>query len=286
MHAGWNALGKGRVPTAAFFLVASLGGLVLLVAVPILYPRVVAGAGRIDIALVCAAGLFEAIYMGSLARGYRAGDLSIVYPLARAVPAITVAFGSVLLGRAEAIPAGCWAGSILIVAGCILLPKTRLGNFRLRDYANKPFLYAMLAAVGTTGYSLVDDTALGRLRFVHADLHPAPVTLVYSFFQVLMTAVWLAVLVFPRREGRRSFRGAIGEWRSALVTGALMTLTYAIVLIALAFAKDVSYVVAFRQASIPIGVLIGVVWFKEAMPLPKLLGTVILLIGLVLVSLS
>ena len=65
-----------------------------------------------------------------------------------------------------------------------------------------------------------------------------------------------------------------------------MTLTYAIVLIALAFAKDVSYVVAFRQASIPIGVLIGVVWFKEAMPLPKMLGTVILLIGLVLVSLS
>ena len=40
------------------------------------------------------------------------------------------------------------------------------------------------------------------------------------------------------------------------------------------------------QASIPIGVLIGVVWFKEAMPLPKMLGTVILLIGLVLVSLS
>ncbi|UYM14152.1 hypothetical protein [Endozoicomonas euniceicola] len=45
------------------------------------------------------------------------------------------------------------------------------------------------------------------------------------------------------------------------------------------------YVVALRQASIPIGVLMGVFWLHESAPAPKRCGVVLLLLGLVMISL-
>jgi drug/metabolite transporter (DMT)-like permease len=284
MHAGWNAFGKGRVPTASFFLVASFGGLVLLSAAPLVWSEVTAEYERRDVMLVVTAGFFEAVYLSALAGGYRIGDLSLVYPLARALPAVTVTIGSVVLGRSDSISTLCWVGAILIVLGCVLLPQARFADLRIATYRSRAFLLALLAAAGTTGYSLVDDQALRYLRSEHPSLHPGGVTSVYSFFQVLATAGWLSLLVFSRRTGRASFRLALKDWRQVTFTGVVITLTYLIVLVALAFARDVSYVVAFRQVSIPMGALLGVVVFQESMPLPKLVGLMIIVTGLVLVS--
>jgi hypothetical protein len=42
-------------------------------------------------------------------------------------------------------------------------------------------------------------------------------------------------------------------------------LAYSLVLIAMSFAKNISYVVAFRQLGIPIGAILGMVILKEPM---------------------
>ncbi len=61
-------------------------------------------------------------------------------------------------------------------------------------------------------------------------------------------------------------------------------LTYTLVLISMSWAKNVSYVVGFRQLSIPIGVMMGVFLLREPLYRPKAFGVVILLIGLVLIA--
>lgn len=258
----------------------------MLAFAPVMWPEVISGMTQRDLMLVSAAGFFEAVYFSGLAGGYRAGDLSLVYPLARAVPAVSVTIGSTLLGRGDDISSWVWAGSGLIVAGTIVLPQCRFSDLRLSNYTSGAFLLAMLAAVGTTGYSLVDDQALRFLRSDHPEIHPAGVTLVYSFCQVIATAFWLGLLVLSRPAGRISFRISLSQWRHILPTGAFIALTYAVVLLALAFARDVSYVVAFRQASIPMGVAIGVLLFREPMPVPKFVGTAALLCGLVMIALA
>ncbi|MCH7554023.1 MAG: hypothetical protein IIC82_08515, partial [Chloroflexi bacterium] len=263
MHAVWNAVGKRKVPTASFFLVASVGGLLLLLFALPTWPDVTAEFAARDAFLVVLAGFFEAVYLAALAGGYRSGDLSLVYPLARSVPAVTVTVGSVLLGRSSEIGFLCWAGAFLIVIGCVLLPQKSLSNLRLSNYWNSAFLFAMRAALGTTGYSLTDDEALRGLRLAHPDIHPAGVTLVYSFYQIFATGFWLCTFIFFRPRGRASFKIAARDWKFAFPVGGLITLTYVMVLVALAFTRDVSYVVAFRQTSIPMGVLIGVLFFKE-----------------------
>jgi uncharacterized membrane protein len=270
MHAGWNAVGKHKVPTAAFFLVASIGGLILLAFAPLTWPQIVVGYDQRDFLLVVTAGFFEAIYLAALAGGYRSGDLSLVYPLARALPAVTVTAGSVFLGRADEISSLCWAGGILIVIGCVFLPQRQFRDLKFANYRRKAFGFAMLAALGTTGYSIIDDQALAFLRSDHPDVHPVAVTLVYSFFQVLATSAWLSLLVFSRARGRSSFSSSVRDWRHVLPTGAFITITYAVVLVALAFARDVSYVVAFRQASIPMGV--GCTVFQGSDADPKAFG--------------
>ena len=47
-----------------------------------------------------------------------------------------------------------------------------------------------------------------------------------------------------------------------------------LILIAMGLASEVSYVVALRQASIPIGVLLSLLVLKEALPLPRIQGVV------------
>jgi uncharacterized membrane protein len=66
----------------------------------------------------------------------------------------------------------------------------------------------------------------------------------------------------------------------------MMLLTYALVVWAMAYASDVSYVVAFRQVSIPITVALGIAILGERLTPPKLVGVGIVVIGLLLVVLN
>ena len=69
------------------------------------------------------------------------------------------------------------------------------------------------------------------------------------------------------------------------LAGSFIIATYLLILISMSMVSEVSYVVALRQVSIPLGVLIGVIWLREAMSLPRLQGLVVMFAGLLLVSL-
>ena len=54
----------------------------------------------------------------------------------------------------------------------------------------------------------------------------------------------------------------------------------------MAFVSNVSYVVAFRQLSVPPGAVAGVLLLHDPPYLPKLIGVAIMFAGLVLVGLG
>ena len=272
----------------AFFLIASTGGALLLSPVLVLFPAVLRSMGARDLLLVAGAGFFEAIYLSSLAAAYRAGELSIAYPVARATPAVFVAILSVSLGlNPEAITVGYWPGAALIVAGSLLIPLRSLTAFTLSAYAHPGFIFALCAAAGTTAYSIIDDAALDRLRAMNPEIAPAVVTLVYASLQAATTACWLSLAVTLSRVRREALLSIVREGLlTPVLTGGWITLTYALVLLAMAYAEDVSYIVAFRQISIPIGVWMGIVLLREPVGNAKVVGTVTLVIGVLLVALA
>lgn len=288
-HASWNLLGKRRHSTAASFLVASAIGLVILLPFPLIFGHIIGGFSSSVWFYIVLTGAFQAVYYISLAAAYRRGDMSLIYPLARSVPAIFVALFALFAGRGGEITAQALGGIGLIVAGGFFLPMKHFTDLSLRKYVNIAFGCVLIAALGTTGYSIVDDTAL---RLAWSDIsNTVPtwqVSAVYAFFEGFSSVLWMIVYIALIPSKRKELGELIARNGASIRGAALMGVgiyaTYSLVLVSMAFVREVSYVVAFRQLSIPIGVVFGIVFLKEKMYAPKLLGTLLMFAGLVLVG--
>lgn len=286
-HAGWNLIGKQRDPTPASFLLANVASMILL-AVPVLclYSPLLARIPTNVWWALAVTAVFQALYFAALAGAYAKGDMSVVYPLARSSPIIIVTVVSLFLGRGQEIGWGCLAGIVLVVAGCFLLPMQRFSEFRVRHYWNLCCLLALGAAIGTTGYTIIDDMALRWLRGLpERGFGKVNSALVFILLETVFTTVWLGLYVACRRADRAEFMQALRAQKlQALAMGAGISLAYGLVLISFAYVRNVSYAAAFRQVSILIGVAIAAVFMKEPMPAPRWTGALVIFTGLVLVA--
>ena len=286
IHVSWNLVGKRNASSVAFFGLANLFGALLLLPILLIYGRAAIQIPTPVWVLLVVTGFFEALYYTALAKAYRYGEMSIAYPLARAFPILFVAGMTGLLGRAERLSMLALVGMFLVFSGCVLLPLENLAKVRWRDYLNPAAGLAVLAAVGTAGYSIVDDQALHLLRELPETQLPAfQAALIYSLWQALSAVIFMLPVCLLTRANRLELVETLHtSLRSAFGMGVGIYAGYILVLTAMAFARDISYVVAFRQTSIPLGTLVGVLLLKErAYPL-KFIGSLVIFVGLVLIG--
>lgn len=285
-HAGWNFLGKRQHPTAAFFFLANTAGTICILPILPYYWNKIPLIPQSVWAFLAAAGFFLAAYLAALAGAYRSGDMSIAYPLARSLPVIIVTSATIFLGKGHEMSWGFLVGVILVVFGCIMLPMKKFRDFSLKNYLNFCCLLAVLAAVATAGYTMVDSEALCRLREVPGKpFEPVDATLVYMVFEAISTSLWLgAFVLFNYRERKSIFKILRFSKAPTALTGIGIYLTYGLVLASMNYVRNVSYVAAFRQLSIPLGAVLGMVLLKERCYMPKILGVVVIFVGLVQVG--
>ena len=287
-HAAWNFIGKKEHPTPAFFLAANLVGMVCLVPVIIIYSKQLPLIPLPVWRLLVITGFFMMVYFSSLAGAYRTGDISLAYPLVRSSPIIIVMTVTFILGNGHEVGQGCVTGIILVVAGCFMLPLNRFSEWNIKKYLHVCCLLALLAALGTTGYTIIDDEALRRLRELPG--HPfssLDAAMVFIALEAISTCFWLGFFVLVRRQERTEFRRILtGNRKPVISTGVGIYLTYGMVLWSMAFVNNVSYVAAFRQLSIPLGAFLGMAFLREPKPIPKLVGIGCICIGLVMVGLG
>ncbi|MGY0215980.1 EamA family transporter [Endozoicomonadaceae bacterium StTr2] len=291
MHAGWNYLGKRTEPSPAAFTISICGGCILIVPLLLFFTAEIKSIPAGIWLLLVFSSLCQAIYYYFLSLAYREEDMSIMYPFARAVPVLLVPPLVWLLGQGVSLSALHWQGMGLIVAGCLLLPMQSFGELPLCHSKRTGIVFALLAALGTAGYSIIDHTALEQLRNQFATIvattsAPFVAATVYIILQACGSACWLLIFVLPQPSERQQITVLWHEHASSLITtGLIVYLTYGLVLAAMSFTEDVSYIVALRQASIPLGALLGVILLKERSCLPKWVGVLLTVTGLVLVSL-
>ena len=288
MHAGWNFISKRRNPSLAFFFLTAVFAALTISPILFIHREVLRLLPTAVWGLVFATGIAQMIYFFGLAGAYRRGDISLAYPLARALPVLFVAVISLLLGNGGQIGGIGLLGMVLITAGCIILPLPHFQKLRLHNYQDTVILMALVAAVGTTGYTLIDDQALRQMRAV-IPLDNSQITLLFIALQTSSTALMLGLATLFSPGERRQLR-QISQNRSlaftSLLTGVVIMATYGLVLAAMAYVTNVSYVAAFRQLSIPIGAVLGLTLQHEPRYLPKLAGIVVVSLGLVLVGLG
>lgn len=277
LHASWNLLAHARREDTTLFVRANL-----LVGVmglgPVLWLEFSGDPLPREVwALLLATGFFQAVYFLGLTMGYRSGEFSIVYPVARALPVLALAVFDIARGRPPSLLG--WLGMGLVTAGCLLAPLSSLRAVGRDRYLNRTIFWVLVTAAGTVGYSGVDKTALEMLR-------PGLVSaLRYGVLQWLLTVpyLWLFLRYVARLPvpwgGRR-------EWRRAGLATLFISSAYTLILWVYQMIPQASYVVALRQFSIVIGVAAAILIFHEPAAKLRLTAAVIICAGVALVGLA
>jgi drug/metabolite transporter (DMT)-like permease len=285
-HAGWNYISKKEHPTASFYFVANTIGVICVFPILLYYGNQILLIPKSVWIFIAMSGFFLAAYMAALAGAYRAGDISIAYPLARSLPVIFVFLITLIFDQGK--PLGAWVviGIILVVAGCMILPLKAVREFQFSNYKNICCLLAVLAAVGIAGYTITDDAALRTLREIPGTpWGPVDATLVYMVLEGISCSIWQFLIVASDSRERRILIDVLHDFKAAAaITGIGIYLTYGLVLASMNYVTNVSYVAAFRQLSIPLGALFGMGLLKEPRYVPKVIGVVIIFLGLTLVG--
>ena len=270
LHAGWNLVAKRVAGGAAFTWLFSVLSALLLFPFAILATW---GQGCFTgtalIPLAAASALFETGYFLFLQKGYRAGDMSVVYPLARGTgPLLATLMAILILGESPSILN--LVGTGLVVAGILWIAG---GIHFFRDSGSRA---APLLGVATgaciAAYSTVDRMAVGVAGF--------PPTL--FFLSVIVIQVFLLTpLALKDREGI-SF-----QWRrnrmSALTIAALAVTAYLAVLYALAI-TPLSIIAPAREISVVIGTFLGTTVLGEGDRKRRMTGSFIILLGIAALS--
>lgn len=288
VHAFWNLLSKRQNPSTAFFFVASAFAAICFSPLLLVYHAAFAFIPASVWVWLGLTSVFEAIYYIGLAGAYRHGDMSVAYPLARALPVILVACLTATLGLGKPLSLIGVGGILLVAIGCLILPLPTFRHIHLANYLTACGLLAGLAALGTTGYTLVDNQAL-------IDLRSAPgiglSQIEIAFFYLAMGSITISIAMGATILLSSSERAELTKvWRAgkrmAFVTGLLIVGTYGLVLAAMQYATNVSYIAAFRQLSIPLGAVLGILVQKEPAYPPRLASIAIIFAGLVLIALA
>ena len=249
-HATWNLFAK-RASGGAPFLWLAFALSIPLYAPLAIAVLIVSGAriGPVEVLWMFVNAALNVAYGIFLLRGYRAGDLSVVYPLARGTGPVLALVGAIVLFGERPTPLAI-GGAIAIVLGVLALTGDPR-KLRQRG-VGVAVGYALLTGVTIAAYTLWDKRGVSGLLI-------PPV--VYEWGANVFRALILTPLAVSRWEDVRA------EWvanrTAVLAVASLSPLAYILVLSALAI-SPVSYVAPAREIGILIGVLIGARTLAEA----------------------
>ncbi|GAA0783777.1 hypothetical protein [Marinobacterium sediminicola] len=281
LHAGWNLIGKRTAQTVRFYAWAM--GLGMLMFSPLLF---LVWSEVVELPaefwwLLLGSGLCQTLYLTGLAKAYRHGNLNLVYPLARALPVLIVPAVVLITYGQSQLRVQDLFGMGLIMFGSLALPLGCWRDWHWRNYCTPAIGWVLLAAGATAGYSVLDSAAIGLMKAQGMSAFGAG-----SSFVVLQAAACLLWMLPLVRWGFGESLRALPDLGWTVLAGVFIIGTYLLILVSMSMVAEVSYVVALRQVSIPLGVLIGVFWLQESISLPRLQGLCLMVLGLVLVSLQ
>ncbi len=215
--------------------------------------------------------ILHSLYYILLDKGYRIGDLSLIYPLARGTgPMISTIAAIVLLG--EQPSAIALMGTLCIGLGIIVITGNPLHI--AEPTARKSVIFAVLCGTMIAGYTLSDKLAVTTLLI-------PPLLLDWA------TNLGRIFLLTP--YAIKNWNKVKDQWKShkveAISVAILCPLAYILVLTAMVF-SPVSYIAPAREISILIGTALGAKLLSEENIRIRIIGAIAMLLGLGALSLG
>ncbi len=275
-HAIWNFLAKRASGDITFvWLFNTIGALFYLpLAVYTLVTQPIA-FGWPQIGALLFSTIMHLAYYFLLTRGYRVGDLSLVYPLARGAGPMLATVGAILLLAERPSP---WVivGSILITIGVFIVTGNPFAAHRAK--AAPAVAYGLLCGLAVGAYTIWDKEVVS----------------VYGVPPLILTwtgTLSLALILTPYSYRYRDLvRAAWKQFRlEAIGIGILDSLGYILFLIAISMStvdNPVSNLAPLRQVSILIGAYLGARVLSEGESRRRLTAALVIVAGIVLLAIA
>ena len=285
LHATWNLCAKragGGLP-----FVWLVGALICAGYVPVLVvfflwknPALPTGA----LWWIVGSGVLKTSYSLFLQRGYRHGDFSLIYPLARGTGPLLSTIAAVLI-LGERPSALTLAGGAVIVASIFWLTGgfEKVGRVILNapprtTSPSAPSTTTPAPFLGSIGYGVISGVFIAS--YTLWDRHGVASLAIAPLLWDAGTAFTQLVLLTPFAV--RRWPEVVADWRTkkhwALGVAVLSPVAYVLVLTAMSF-TPISTVAPAREVSIVIGAFFGAKLLKEADGRRRLWAAIVMALG-------
>ena len=282
-HASWNLIAKKSTMSITYYMVICMTSACCWLHLQFWTPvNIFALPGKYYLLMFCSV-LSDLLYCCGLVRAYRTMEMSTAYPMMRSLPLLFTAAITGILGLGKPLKPMAFAGMSVVFAGCMLMPLKSFSDFKIRNYINPRLLFVTIVALGTTGYTIFDSQAQAVMRAALPDVSKPVLSMTYYPLRGLMLAVVLWSSILFSSKGRQELADLIKSRNIyVMIAGLAASGTYIMVLLAMNYVTNVSYVQVFRQIGLVFGVAAGIIILKEKCNLPKIAGVALILAGLAL----
>lgn len=271
-HASWNMLIKAADDKVAYNVHIQIATAFFVTVYTIIFYPDAFYIHKPTIYYALLSSFFFALYQYFAALSYKYADVSMVYPITTSSPLFIIIWAYFLLD--EKISFMGIIGIILILAGCYIMNVTR-------GKGNKNAIYgiflALLSAFLYSFGAMADKMGVGT---VNTHLYIMLMADFISLYSIIFTTI-------SHRNSRtlhKKVKGSI-QWKLVGIGGLVMAasvVTYRLGLVDM----QISYATALRQLSSFFGVLMGLIFLKESYGLQRIIGSIVIITGIILIRLN
>ncbi|MFT4981578.1 MAG: drug/metabolite transporter (DMT)-like permease [Bacteroidia bacterium] len=266
LHASWNFVAKKYAGNYSMIYLSFLFSAIVsgLISIPFLQDVDLNPALT---TLLIATGVFHAVYGFVLTFTYKNGDISTLYPILRGSGIGGAVILSIVLLH-ESLDPSSGVGVFMVISGIAVLSYKR----NREATSAKGIFLAFVCGGLIMSYTIFD-------KLLVTDIHPIPVLAASQIISVLMFFPY--VMIKRREELKFTLRTLL---KPVIFVSIVATSSYLIILYVMQYAP-VSRIVAVREASVVFGALTGYIILKEDFSKTKLIGVVLVMLGIILVKL-
>lgn len=273
-HATWNLAAKRAGGGLPFVWLGCALGLAFYAPAVIFYwfwkhPVLTTGT----LLVMLGSGMIKTIYSLLLQRGYRTGDFSLIYPLARGTGPLFSTIAAILIFD-ERPSALALAGGGIIVASVFYLTGGASLLHQSRAHLRNAVGFGLVTGLCIATYTVWDQRGVAHYHI--------PPLLYDCGTSIVMFGLLTPFALSRRDEIAREWREH--KWHAAAV-GGLGAVGYVLILTAMSF-TPVSYIAPAREISIVIGAFFGAKFLKEAEASRRLLAAGGMTLGLLALALG
>ncbi|MCR8560113.1 DMT family transporter [Mucilaginibacter sp. BJC16-A38] len=273
LHAFWNLLAKKANGKAPFIW------LMYIVSTILYLPLLLYSVGQGDnifsqpvLWLSLSSAILHMAYFLILQKGYRSGDLSVVYPLARGTGPLFSSLAAILLLH-EQLKLKATIGLFLILIGVLVITGLSFKKANNAKIMTGVF-WGVLTGLFIALYTFNDTVAIKTYA-----VSPVIITFVSSVFSIIL------LFPFVCSQGDEIKREIKQHKWSIIAIGLLSPAAYILVLEALKYAP-LTVVAPARETSILLGVFMGSRALNEKDGKRRLIASALILGGIVALGLS